>query len=98
MAEKDGVFGGKELAFLSSGTIDQAYLSLRLALSELMFENSEKLPVLLDDALAQYDDLRTKTALKYLKKHSENGQIIMFTCHRFVKDAADGTGAVCRNF
>lgn len=97
-AEKDGVFGGKELAFLSSGTIDQAYLSLRLALSELMFENSEKLPVLLDDALAQYDDLRTKTALKYLKKHSENGQIIMFTCHRFVKDAADGTGAVCRNF
>lgn len=97
-AEKSGVFGGKELAFLSSGTIDQAYLSLRLALSELMLENSEKLPIFLDDALSQYDDLRTKTALKYLKKYSENEQIIMFTCHRFISDTAANTGAVCKDF
>lgn len=97
-ADKNGIFGGKELAFLSSGTIDQAYLSLRLALSELMFENSERLPVFLDDALSQYDDLRTKTALKYLKEYSENGQIIMFTCHRFVTDYAADTGAVCKDF
>ena len=97
-AEKNGIFGGKELAFLSSGTIDQAYLSLRLALSELMFENSERLPVFLDDALSQYDDFRAKTALKYLKKYSENCQIIMFTCHRFVTDSAAETGAVCKDF
>ena len=97
-AEKNGIFGGKELAFLSGGTIDQAYLSLRLALSELMFENSERLPIFLDDALSQYDDFRAKTALKYLKKYSENCQIIMFTCHRFVTDSAAETGAVCKDF
>lgn len=97
-AEKNGIFGGKELAFLSSGTIDQAYLSLRLALSELMFEGSERLPIFLDDALSQYDDFRAKTALKYLKKYSEDGQIIMFTCHRFVTDSAAETGAVCKDF
>lgn len=97
-AEKNGIFGGKELAFLSSGTIDQAYLSLRLALSELMFEGSERLPIFLDDALSQYDDFRTKTALKYLKKYSEDGQIIMFTCHRSVTDSAAETGAVCKDF
>lgn len=96
--EKSGVFGGKETAYLSAGTYDQAYLSLRLALSSLMFENSESLPVLLDDALSQYDDNRAETALKYLKEYSENGQIIMFTCHRSLYSEAEKSGAECKEF
>lgn len=96
--EKSGVFGGKETAYLSAGTCDQAYLSLRLALSSLMFENSESLPVLLDDALSQYDDNRAETALKYLKEYSENGQIIMFTCHRSLYSEAEKSGAECKEF
>lgn len=95
--EKSGVFGGKEAAFLSAGTVDQAYLSLRLALSSLMFENGE-MPVLLDDVLTQYDDKRAEAALKYLKEYSENGQIIMFTCHRSLYSAAENQGAECREF
>ena len=91
--EKSGVFGGKESAYLSAGTYDQAYLSLRLALSALIFENSEGLPVLLDDALTQYDDKRAETALKYLKEYSKNGQIIMFTCHRSLYSSAEKAGA-----
>lgn len=94
--EKKDVFGGKELDYLSSGTVDQAYLSLRLALSSLMFEGSENLPILLDDALTQYDDNRAKTALEYLKKYAENGQIIMFTCHRSLYDASTDIGADCK--
>lgn len=96
--EKSGVFGGKETAYLSAGTYDQAYLSLRLALSSLMFENSESLPVLLDDALSQYDDNRAETALKYFKEYSENGQIIMFTCHRSLYSEAEKSGAECKEF
>ena len=96
--EKNDAFGGKELDYLSSGTVDQAYLSLRLALSSLMFEGSENLPILLDDALTQYDDNRAKTALEYLKKYAENGQIIMFTCHRSLYDASTDIGAECKEF
>ncbi len=89
MVEKTDTFGIKELDYLSSGTQDQAYLGLRLALSELLTQESKKLPIILDDALAQYDDTRTKTALKFLKDYSENGQIIMFTCHKSLVDAAN---------
>ncbi len=86
--EKSDVFGSRELDYLSSGTADQAYLSLRLALSHLLTEENGALPIILDDALAQYDDSRTKTALKFLKEYSTNGQIIMFTCHKLIADTA----------
>lgn len=94
--EKAGVFGGKEAAYLSAGTSDQAYLSLRLALSSLIFETSEELPLLLDDSLAQYDDARAEAALKYLSEFSAGKQAVMFTCHRSVLDSARQTGAVCK--
>lgn len=76
-------FGSKELDYLSSGTQDQAYLSLRLALTKLINEDNP-LPIILDDSLAQYDDTRTKTALKFLRDYSQNGQILMFTCHNSI--------------
>lgn len=91
--EKNGTFGTKELDYLSSGTVDQAYLSLRMALSELISEEEQKLPVILDDSLTQYDDTRVKIALEFLKEYSENGQIIMFTCHRAIADIAKENGA-----
>lgn len=79
VGEKDA-FGRREIGFLSSGAFDQGYLSLRLALSSLMSEDGEALPLLLDDSLAQYDDKRTDAALEFLKD-SWGGQVIMFTCH-----------------
>lgn len=90
--EKD-IFGSREIDYLSSGTADQAYLSLRLALAQLMCEGKESLPVMLDDTLTQYDDGRMGAAVKYLKEYSESSQIIMFTCHKNVSDAAFETGA-----
>lgn len=81
-------FGSREIDYLSSGTADQAYLSLRLALTELICSDSEKLPIFLDDALTQYDDGRTKAALGFLKEYSENTQLIMFTCHSYIFEAA----------
>ncbi len=84
-------FGSRELAYLSSGTADQAYLSLRLALSKLLLNGEESLPILLDDALAQYDDRRAKTALDFFKEYSKDGQIIMFTCHKSLTDSSGAT-------
>ncbi|MBO5908463.1 MAG: AAA family ATPase [Clostridia bacterium] len=82
-------FGLKESAYLSSGTEDQLYLALRLSLAELMTEQTGSLPIILDDALAQYDDQRAKSALLFLKQYSSNRQILLYTCHSFFKDSAE---------
>ena len=63
-----------------SGTTDQAYLSLRLAMTELITDNGERLPLMLDDVLLQYDAERAENALEYLKKYAQNAQILFFTC------------------
>lgn len=86
------VFGSKEVGYLSSGTADQAYLSLRLALSDLICDDGNILPVMLDDVLTQYDDPRMTDAVKFLKDYSQNKQIILFTCHSSVSDAAKSAG------
>ncbi len=91
--EKQNVFGGKEIDYLSSGTTDQIYLSLRLALSKLICAEGEPLPILLDDSLAQYDDERLKKAIAFLKDYSKNNQVIIFTCHEQIADLAKQSGA-----
>ena len=85
--QKSGIFGMKEAEYLSSGTYDQAYLSLRLAISELMNEN-ETLPIFLDDVLSLYDDARTCAAMDFLKEYSEGTQCLLFTCHGSLKELA----------
>ena len=92
-AQKKEVFGAKESAYLSAGTEDQAYLSLRLALSELIFENTQQMPLLLDDVLSRYDDTRLQTALDYLTDFAKENQILFFTCHHAVEEAARKKGA-----
>ena len=62
--------------YLSSGTFDQIYFSLRMALVKLIGEN---MPVILDDAFALYDNERLKKAMEYLR--SIDNQIILFSCH-----------------
>ena len=90
--EKADSFGSYEIGYLSSGTADQAYLSLRLALSEFMGDTNGALPIMLDDSLAQFDDNRQKTAIKFLKDYSDKNQVIMFTCHKSVTDIAITAG------
>jgi uncharacterized protein YhaN len=95
--QKANIFGSFDSAYLSSGTVDQAYLSLRLALSELITDENGTLPIMLDDSLAQFDDNRQKIALEYLKKYSDKNQIIMFTCHKYISDTAKNLGATIQN-
>lgn len=91
-------FGNREIGYLSSGTVDQAYLSLRLALSKLICESNEQLPVLLDDALTQYDDNRVDKAVEFLNGFANERQVIMFTCHKRVKEKAEQIMAKCQDF
>jgi len=92
VSESDN-FSSREIDYLSSGAADQAYISLRLSLAELICAEGEKLPLLLDDSLAQYDDGRMETAVKYLKEYGEKSQIIMFTCHKSISGFAADVGA-----
>lgn len=74
--------GYHEWKFLSNGTTDQAYLALRLAMTELITDGGERLPLMLDDILLQYDEKRMENALVYLKRYAENAQILFFTCKK----------------
>lgn len=62
----------------SDGTIDQIYLSLRLAVCrELLGPDA---PIVLDDALVRFDDRRLARTLSLLQKEGEHRQILLFTC------------------
>ena len=64
--------------YLSAGTVDQLYLSVRLALCDLTVPG---VPILLDDALCAFDDSRMALALAALKELSAERQILLFSCH-----------------
>ena len=68
----------------SDGTVDQLYLSLRLAVAE---ELTPEAPLVLDDALVRFDDARMTQALKILRQMAENKQVICFTCQNREKNA-----------
>ena len=63
---------------LSIGTIDQLYLSLRLSIINELTE--EKVPLILDESFAYYDEQRLKNILKFINERFNNYQIIIFTC------------------
>lgn len=72
---------------MSVGTIDQLYLSLRLSMIDEMSE--ERVPILLDEAFAFYDDERLKNILIYLNNQFKDRQIIIFTCTNREKEILD---------
>ena len=66
--------------FLSGGTADELYLSVRLAVCRLLLP--EDAPLLLDDALVMFDDDRLRLALRLLQREAATRQILLFTCQR----------------
>ena len=65
----------RSVLWRSEGTMDQLYLSLRLAVSEAL---TPEAPILLDDALLRFDERRLQKALEILNE--EQKQVILFTC------------------
>ena len=72
---------------LSIGTIDELYLSLRFSMLDEISE--EKMPVILDEAFAYFDDERLKNCLIFLNEKSEEHQIIILTCSNREKQILD---------
>ena len=66
---------------LSQGTVDQLYLAVRLAVCELALPAEDPSPLVLDDALTDFDDGRLALALDCLRDLAQERQILLFTCH-----------------
>lgn len=74
---KDGTYS---LDYLSVGTQDLSYLSLRMALIDLLYK--EKPPVFFDESFAHLDNDRTERVLRMLAERADGGQqSLIFTCH-----------------
>jgi uncharacterized protein YhaN len=77
-----------ELLGLSEGTRDQLYLALRLATLERFAEESESMPLVLDDLLINFDDARAKAALSVLFELADKVQVLFFTHHEHLIELA----------
>ena len=64
---------------LSAGTVDQIYFSVRMAVSQMLYD--EPMPLILDDSFVLYDDERLKNTLRWLTEQKAFSQILIFTCH-----------------
>ena len=63
---------------LSTGTIDEIYLALRISILEQI--SNEKMPIILDEAFVYFDDKRLENMLLYLQDKKYDNQIIIFSC------------------
>jgi uncharacterized protein YhaN len=73
--------GSIRVGGLSDGTRDQLYLALRVASIERYFEGRPPLPLILDDALVHFDDVRAAAALEVLGELTKYTQVLFFTHH-----------------
>ncbi len=73
---------------MSTGARDQLYLALRLASLEHYLSTNEPLPLILDDALVNFDDRRAQAALQVFADLSRRIQVIYFTHHAHVIELA----------
>ena len=67
--------------FLQSAASHLLYLALRLAICQLVLPPGKNVPIILDDALANFDNDRCAAALRWLRQEAEHRQILLFTCH-----------------
>jgi DNA repair exonuclease SbcCD ATPase subunit len=82
-----------EIDRLSSGTREQAYLVVRLAMVRMFAEGMETAPLLLDDPFAHWDEGRIERSFAVFEAVASGVQTILFTTQRPVADAAVARGA-----
>jgi len=87
-----------QVAGMSSGTRDQLYLALRLATLEWRIQSSEPMPFIVDDILINFDDERSKATLNALSDLAEKTQVILFTHHGQILEAAQALNLKYRVF
>jgi uncharacterized protein YhaN len=72
--------------YLSRGTQEQLYLSMRFALGGAASPD-QPLPLLLDDLFVHFDEKRLAQSLLVLEEMGKVRQVVLFTCHRHVAAA-----------
>ncbi len=78
--KSEDTMGYRNWQYLSRGTMAQSYLALRIALCE-MLSGDERIPLLLDDVLNEYDETREEKTMVFLDNYAKAGhQIILFGC------------------
>lgn len=78
---------------ISTGCVDQIYLSIRIAMQDLFFEE-ETMPLIFDDAFVYFDEERLEQLLGYLAKLDR--QVLLFTCHKRESDILERLQIPCR--
>ena len=66
---------------MSRGTREQLYLSLRFGLIREFGERTERLPVVVDEVLVNFDPKRAGRAARAFAKLANTNQVLVFTCH-----------------
>lgn len=75
---------------LSQATVEQLYISLRVAVAQVWSEE-QKLPFLMDDSFVNFDEQRTNLAIKLINRLALQGyQFLFFTCHHHIKEKLTG--------
>jgi uncharacterized protein YhaN len=70
------------VAQLSGGTREQLFLSVRMAAVRELAQRGVELPMVFDDVLVNFDQLRTEAAVETLLEFAEQSQqVLFFTCH-----------------
>jgi uncharacterized protein YhaN len=77
---------------ISTGTLEQAYLSLRLAIVDHLDQGEERLPLFIDEAFVNWDDERRDRGLEVLANLSASRQVFTFTCHPEMADRLQAHG------
>ncbi len=79
-----GSYGSSD--FLSFGTQEQLYLLLRVALTRLLSQTMESLPLILDDPFVHFDHTRMANMMHFLVSLSKQNQVLLFTKEPFILD------------
>lgn len=85
----DGV--KREIDYMSSGTADAAYVSLRCALAKVLF-GTDSFPLIYDESFARIDERRLSEIMEMLSGDSVM-QSFVFTCRTLETKIADKAGA-----
>ena len=85
---------------LSRGTREQVFLSLRLALIADLERRGVRMPIVMDDALVNFDDARAEAAARVLVEFASSQivprQLLVLTCHAHVASIFASAGARVR--
>lgn len=90
LQENDAVV--RDAGYLSAGTLDAAYIALRISLCEVLYK--ERPTLVFDDAFAYMDDERLERMINTLVELSEKFQIVILSCHDREKKLLSGKAKI----